>query len=50
MSQFIKKHDIWLRLLSLVLAFVLWAIVMDEENPNRTVSFSDFPVTVKGES
>ena len=31
-----KKHDVWLRLLSLVLAVVLWAVVMDQEDPNTS--------------
>lgn len=45
-----KKHDILLRLLSLVLAFVLWAFVMNEDNPERKPWFDEIPVTVSGES
>lgn len=50
MKQLRTKHDIWLRLLSLVLAFVLWAIVMDQDNPYRTNSIPNISVTVNGES
>jgi YbbR domain-containing protein len=48
-KQFITKHDIWLRLLSLALAFVLWAIVMGEENPTRAAIFSGITVNVTGQ-
>lgn len=50
MRAFLKKHDIWLRLLSLVLAFVLWVIVRDTENPIKQNNFSGIPVTISGES
>jgi YbbR domain-containing protein len=48
-KQFMKKHDIWLRLLSLVLAFVLWAIAVGEENPDRPMTFTGIAVSVTGE-
>lgn len=48
MKQFMKKHDIWLRLLSLLLAFVLWIVVRDIENPNKQTTIHDVPVKVTG--
>ena len=44
MRQFLKKHDVWLRLLSLLLAFVLWIIVRDADNPVKQNTFRDIPV------
>ena len=49
MKQFIKKHDVWLRLLSLVLAFFLWVIVRDVANPDRSTTIRDVAVTITGE-
>ncbi len=49
MRQFLKKHDVWLRLLSLLLAFVLWIIVRDADNPVKQNTFRDIPVTITGE-
>lgn len=49
MREFMKKHDVWLRLLSLVLAVVLWAVVMDQEDPNKSYTYNDVPVTLTGE-
>lgn len=44
-----KKHDVWLRLLSLVLAFILWIIAREVDNPIRTASINDVGITITGE-
>ena len=49
MKQFMKKHDVWLRLLSIVLAFFLWVIVRDVANPDRNTTIRDVAVTITGE-
>ena len=49
MKQFFQKHDILLRLLSLLVAFVLWIIVRDADNPVKQNTFRDIPVTITGE-
>lgn len=43
-----KKHDIWLRLLSILLAFVLWIVVRDIENPIKPTIIRDVPVKLVG--
>lgn len=48
MKQFMKKHDIWLRLLSILLAFVLWIVVRDIENPIKPTTIHDVPVKLTG--
>lgn len=48
MKQFMKKHDIWLRLLSILLAFVLWIVVRDIENPIKPTIIRDVPVKLVG--
>lgn len=48
MRQFLKKHDIWLRLLSILLAFVLWIVVRDIENPIKPTMIRDVPVKLTG--
>ncbi|MDY3618122.1 CdaR family protein [Agathobaculum sp.] len=50
MRQFMKKHDIFLRLLSLVLAVVLWAIVMSVVDPEKPFSYDDVQVDILGKS
>ena len=40
MKNILKKHDISLRLLSLLLSVVLWAVVMDMDNPERPRSLA----------
>ena len=42
MKQFMKKHDMWLRLLSLLLAFVLWIVVRDIEIRSSRPSFTTY--------
>ncbi len=49
MKRISKKYDVVLRLLSLVLAFIVWAIVMAEENPERSPQFDDIKVNLSGE-
>lgn len=46
--KFLKKHDILLRLLSVVLAVVIWAIVMDVDNPQKNFSYDTVPVVLTG--
>lgn len=48
MKQFMKKHDLWLRLLSLFLAFVLWIVVRDIENPSKRTTINDVEVKIVG--
>ena len=48
MKQFMKKHDIWLRLLSILLAFVLWLVVRDMENPSKQTTIRDVEVQLIG--
>lgn len=48
MRQFLKKHDIWLRLLSILLAFVLWIVVRDMENPSKQTTIHDVEVHLTG--
>ncbi len=50
MKLFFKKYDAGLRLLSLALAFILWAIVIAEENPERSPQFEDIKVSLTGEN
>ncbi|MBQ6946432.1 MAG: hypothetical protein IJN42_00140 [Clostridia bacterium] len=52
MREFLKslpgkiKHNLWLKLLSLVLAFVVWVIVVAYYNPESTNVIEDIPITV----
>lgn len=49
-KNFIKKQDFLLKLLALALSIVLWAVVMDIDNPERNMRFDDVPVRVIGAS
>ena len=49
-KNFIKKQDFLLKLLSLALSIVLWAVVMDVDNPDRNMRFDDVPVRISGAS
>ena len=49
-KNFLKKQDLLLKVLSLALAVVLWAVVMDIDNPERNMRFDDVPVRIIGES
>lgn len=44
-----KKHDVWLRLLALILAFILWIIAREMTNPTRTAPVEDISLTITGE-
>ena len=44
-----KKHDVWLRLLALILAFILWIITREMTNPTRTTPVEDISLTITGE-
>ena len=43
-----KKHDIWLRLLAILLAFILWIIARDNNNPRVNYTLANIPVTITG--
>ena len=49
-KNFLKKQDFLLKLLSLALSIVLWAVVMDVDNPERNMRFDDVPVRIIGAS
>ena len=49
-KNFLKKQDFLLKLLSLALSIVLWAVVMDIDNPERNMRFDDVPVRIIGAS
>lgn len=49
MKRLWKEQDLWLRLLSLLLAVVIWMIVRDADNPVKQNTFRDIPVVVVGE-
>ena len=42
-KNFLKKQDFLLKILSLALSIVLWAVVMDVDNPERNMRFDDVP-------
>ena len=48
MKEFMKKHDIWLRLLAILLAFILWIIARDYNSPHVNYTLTDIPVTIIG--
>ena len=45
-KNFLKKQDFLLKILSLALSIVLWAVVMDVDNPERNMRFDDVPVRI----
>lgn len=49
MKQFLRRYDVGLRLLSLILAFILWAFSMAEVNPERSPRYDGLKVTLTGE-
>ena len=49
-KNFIKKQDFLLKLLSLALSIVLWAVVLGIDNPERNMRFDGVPVRVIGAS
>ena len=42
--SFIKKHHLVMKLLSLLIAIVLWVVVINADNPKKTMEFQDLPV------
>lgn len=44
MKAWMKKHHIWMKLLSVVLSVTLWIYVIYQDNPERTVTIPDIPV------
>ena len=49
MRAWMKKHHVIMRLTSLLIAMFLWFYVIYQENPEKTVSFSDVPVRLLNE-
>lgn len=49
MRKFMKEHNVWLKVLSVVLAIILWAVVMGVTNPERTRTFDGIKVAIIGE-
>lgn len=41
-------HNMWLKLMSLLLAFVLWFVVVQIDDPSDSVSFNNVPVVLVG--
>lgn len=50
MRNFMKKHNIWLKVISLLVSITLWAVVMETVNPEKTPKISDVPITFQGRS
>lgn len=50
MRNFMKKHNIWLKVISLLVSITLWAVVMETVNPEKTPKISDVPITFSGRS
>lgn len=48
MMKWIKDHDGFLRALSLLLAIFLWAYVMSNKNPDKTIEYRGIPVQLEG--
>ncbi len=48
MREWLKKYDIWLRALSVFIAVVLWLIVLNIDNPERTVEKRGIDVALIG--
>ncbi len=48
MREWLKKYDIWLRALSVFIAVVLWLIVLNIDNPERTVEKRGIDVSLIG--
>lgn len=46
--KWIKEHDVFLRVLSLLLAVFLWAYVMSNKNPDKTAEYRGIPVQLEG--
>lgn len=44
----LATKNIWLKIISLVFAILLWSYVVNETNPVRTRTFSDLPVSING--
>lgn len=50
MRNFMKKHDIWLKVISLLIAITLWSVIMKTVNPEKTPKISGIPITISGRS
>ena len=44
MRELFKRYHIWMKLSALLIAIVLWAVVIYNENPERTIDVADIPV------
>lgn len=50
MKAFLKKYHILMKLLALLIAVALWAFVLYNENPERSIDLTNVPVELLGES
>lgn len=50
MRNFIKKHNIWLKVISLLISITLWSVIMKSVNPEKTPKISGIPITLYGRS
>ncbi len=46
--SFLKKHDIFLKLLAILIAIFLWSFVILDDNPPKTVRFPSLSVQMNG--
>ena len=50
MREFFRKHHIWMKLLALLIAVTLWAIVIYNDNPERSMDVTNIPVELLGQT
>ena len=50
MREIFKKYHIWMRLLALLIAITLWAVVIQTENPEKDLDLFNLPVEFLGKS
>ena len=50
MMKWFSDHHVWTKLLALVLAIALWAVVISMDNPERRMEIGDVPVQLIGEN
>lgn len=50
MKAFLKKYHILMKLLALLIAVILWAVVLYNENPERSIDLVNVPVELLGQS
>ncbi len=50
MRELFKRYHIWMKLSALLIAIVLWAVVIYNENPERTIDVANIPVELLGQA